>query len=77
MSDLKEDGLSVPLTTNEYQSGNRSPTNRRMMQRQNTSRPKTTSVDQEPIQVSVTKPVFPTKSAVGQIEKSYTASSDS
>lgn len=77
MSDLKEDGLSVPLTSSEYQYGDRSPTHRRMMHRQNTSRPKTTSVDQEPIQVSVTKPIFPTKSSVDSIEKSSTASSDS
>ena len=72
MSNVNENELSTPLTTSESRSGDYSPIHSRMMRRQNTSRPKTTIIDPEPLQVSVTEAEFKAESSGKQEEESST-----
>ncbi len=72
MSNVNENELSTPLTTNESRTGDCSPIHSRMMRRQNTSRPKPTIIDSEPLQVSVTEAEFKTGSSGKQEKDSST-----
>ena len=63
MSNVNENEISTPLTTDENRSSDYSPIQSRMMRRQNTSRPKATATDPEPLQVYVNKVDFKAESS--------------